>query len=224
MSPQAGELLVNEVSPRIRSSLAGVRSIGSEDPAELEQDAIATAAQLLQSVEARGKQVTPGNICYYVVKQIRQGRRSTGFFKTDALHPAAQVSGRSRVVSLEEPVKSEEGSEEPIVLGEVLASEAEDPSATGARNIDWQAFVATLDKLTRAILQYLAEGRPLRELAQAVGMSRSGIQLHKERLGAAVQAFMGTEVLCELQRPPQWRIDIKAVREKMACRYERLSA
>ncbi len=95
MSPQTGELLVNEVAPRIRSSLVGITSIGSEDREELEQDAVAMAAGLLESIEARGKQVTPGNVAYYAVKQIRQGRRSTGFFKSDAHHPAAQVSGRS---------------------------------------------------------------------------------------------------------------------------------
>ena len=80
MSPQTGELLVNEVAPRIRSSLVGVNGIGSEDPAELQQDAVAMAAGLLESTETRGKQVTPGNVAYYAVKHIRQGRRSTGFF------------------------------------------------------------------------------------------------------------------------------------------------
>jgi len=224
MSPQTGELLVNEVAPRIRSSLVGVTSIGSEDREELEQDAVAMAAGLLESVETRGKQVTPGNVAYYAVKQIRQGRRSTGFFTSDAHHPAAQVSGRSRVVSLDEPVKCEEGSEEPLVLGEVLACEAEDPSATGARNLDWQAFVATLDELARAILQCLADERPLLEVANAVGMSRSTIQGHKNRLSDAVLAFMGPGLLRELQRSAQWRINIQAVRERLACRFERHAA
>ena len=134
MSPQTGELLLEEVAPRIRSLMPRLIPIGSEDIEELAQDTLAIAASLLESVEARGKKVSAGNIAYYAVKICGQGRRSTGFVKTDALHPAAKVSGRSRVVSLEEPVKCEEGSEEPLVLGEVLASEAEDPSATGARN------------------------------------------------------------------------------------------
>src|SRR6266568_6785322 len=82
MSPQTGKLLVNEVAPRIRSSLVGVNCIGSDDREELEQDAVAIAAGLLESLEARGKRVTPGNVSYYALKQIRQGRRSTGFFRT----------------------------------------------------------------------------------------------------------------------------------------------
>ncbi len=74
MSPQTGELLINEVAPRIRSSLVGVTGIGSEDREELEQDAVAMAAGLLESIETRGKQVAPGNVAYYAVKQIWQGR------------------------------------------------------------------------------------------------------------------------------------------------------
>ena len=216
--------MVNEVAPRIRSSLLGVHGIGSEDPAELKQDAVAMAAGLLESIEARGKKVTPGNVAYFAVKQIRQGRRSTGFFRSDAYHPAAQVSGRSRVISLEEPVRCEEGSEEPMVLGDVLASDAEDRAATSARNLDWQAFIATLDELARAILQSLADERPLLEVANAVGMSRSTIQGHKHRLSAAVEAFMGPDLLQNLRRAPQWRINIRAVREKLACRFERQAA
>jgi len=224
MSPQAGELLVEEVAPRIRSGKSSFKPIGCEDAEEQAQDAIATAAQLLHSLEARDKKVTPSNIAYYVILLIRQGRRSTGLSKTDPMHPATQMAGRSRMHSLQEIVRYDEVSGEPLILGEVLASEAEDPSATGARNLDWQAFVKTLDELARGILEYLAEGRPLRELADAVGMSRSGIQLHKERLSAAVQAFMGAELMQQVQHRPQWRIDVTAVRETIACRFERLSA
>jgi hypothetical protein len=195
--------------------------IGSDDQEEQCQDAVATAAQLLHSVEARAKAgVSAGNVAYFAVKLVKQGRRSYGS-KPDPLHPVAILSDRSRVVSMQEAVRYEEGSDEPLVLGEVLACEAEDPSATGARTLDWQAFVATLDELAQAILECLAEGRPLRELAQAVGMSRSGIQTHKNRLTAAVQAFMGPDLMQELQRPPQWRIDISALRQRLACRYER---
>jgi len=55
-------------------------------------------------------------------------------------------------------------------------------------------------------------------------MSRSTIQGHKNRLSEAVSAFMGPELLQELQRPTQWRINIRATREKMACRLERQAA
>src|SRR5258707_13553601 len=93
MSPQTGELLVNEIAPRIRSSMTGANCIGSEDPDELQQDAVAIAAGLLESIEVRGKQGTPGNVAVFAGKQIRQGWGSPGVFKKDRLHPAAPGSG-----------------------------------------------------------------------------------------------------------------------------------
>jgi DNA-directed RNA polymerase specialized sigma24 family protein len=222
MTPENEQLLVQEIAPRLRSAVShSVPQVGADDVGELVQDGLALAATLLASAEARGKQVSAGNVSYYAAKLVRQGRRSTGQSTTDVLSPRTQITGRSRVVSLEEPVKYEEGSEEPLVLGEVLASEAEDPSATGARNLDWQAFTATLDELARTILQCLADERPLLEVAHAAGVSRSTIQTHKNRLTDAVRAFMGPELMQELQRPPQWRINIRATRERLACRYER---
>jgi len=63
MSPQAGQLLIQEIAPRIRSSLSHcVSPVGPDDLGELVQDTIAIAAQLLHSVETRGKKVTAGNI------------------------------------------------------------------------------------------------------------------------------------------------------------------
>jgi hypothetical protein len=125
MSPQASEMLMREVEPRIRSSAHSFVPIGSDDREEQCQDAVVTAAQLLHSVEARVKQgVSAGNVAYFAVKLVKQGRRSTGS-KPDPLHPVAILSGRSQVVSLQEAVHYEEGNDEPLVLGEVLACEGE---------------------------------------------------------------------------------------------------
>src|SRR5437667_11883548 len=81
MSPQTGELLVNEVAPRIRSSLVGVNKIGSEDPEELEQDAVAMAAGLLESIEAGGSRSRPGMVRYSGINKIGQGRATQGSLK-----------------------------------------------------------------------------------------------------------------------------------------------
>lgn len=94
MSPQAGELLVHEIAPRLRSTIPySVPCVGAEDAEELLQDALATAASLLASAEARGKTVTAGNVAYYALKHAQSGRRSTGFSKTDVLHPGTQLGG-----------------------------------------------------------------------------------------------------------------------------------
>src|SRR5260370_41254934 len=96
MRPQAGELLVQEIAPRIRSSLSHcVSLVGPDDISELVQDTIATAAQLLHSVETRGKKVTAGNIRYYAGRLTREGRRRTRVKKTDPRHPAPPQAGPS---------------------------------------------------------------------------------------------------------------------------------
>src|SRR5258708_20510494 len=105
MSPSAGKLLVEEIVPRIRSSvLAGLIVVGADDHEELIQDATATAVTLLMSTEARGKKVTPGNIAYYAVGLVRQGRRSTGLSTTDAMHPATQINGPGRTETFDQPL------------------------------------------------------------------------------------------------------------------------
>lgn len=63
MSPQAGEMLIQEIAPRVRNSLASsVAQVGADDRDELCQDGIAIAASLLASAEARGKQVSGSNV------------------------------------------------------------------------------------------------------------------------------------------------------------------
>src|SRR5258708_31478645 len=102
MSPQTGELLVQEIAPRIHSLAPSITPIGCEDQSELVHDAISIAAKLLLSTEARGKKVTPGNIAYYAVGLVRQGRRSTGLSTTDVMHPGTRIKGRASMVSLDE--------------------------------------------------------------------------------------------------------------------------
>src|SRR5258707_8163930 len=84
MSPTTEELLIQEVAPRIRNSVANsVLQVGTDDIGELVQDGIAIAAALLSSADARGKQISAGNVSYFAVKLVRQGRRSTGQSRTD---------------------------------------------------------------------------------------------------------------------------------------------
>lgn len=225
MSPQAGELLVHEIAPRLRSTIPySVPRIGAEDAEELLQDALATAASLLASAEARGKAVSAGNVAYYAVKLTKSGRRSTGYSRTDAMHPGTQVNGRSRVVSLEEPVAYDEEAQEPVVLGEVLVSEAPDPALAGARNLDWRALLSTLDAKSRAILHGLAQETPLQEVATACRVSRTSVQTQKERLARAVRLFLGEDLLAQAQAAPRWRDNLTAARERVACRLERQAA
>ena len=222
MSPQAGELLVQEIAPRIRSSLRhSVSPVGPDDLGELVQDTIATAAQLLHSVETRGKKVTAGNICYYAVRLTRQGRRSTGFKKTDPLHPAAQIAGRSRVVSLEEPLGAEIEDQETLCLHDVLATRDEDPSMAATRRLDWTALVESLDSATQEILGCLIEGADLGKLLSKLKRSRRAWPQDKQRLAASIRERLGQDILNEVQALPRWRNNLSAKQEKFVCRYER---
>ena len=222
MSPQAGWLLVNEIVPRLKSSIStSVRPVGCEDLEELVQDGTAIAATMLHSAETQGKKVSPGNIAYYAVQHLKSGRRSTGCHKADPLHAAAQLSGRSRMHSLDEPAAGEEGSEEALTLGDMLAGRADDPAVEASRRLDWEALVAKLDRLTCAILQAFVEGRELTLLVPVLGRSRSTLQTHKQRLARLMRECLGEDILRQVQELPGWHDGVHAGRERAACRWER---
>ena len=113
----------------------------SIDLGGLLQDGVAMAAQLLHAVEARGKEVTPGNIAYYVALHLKSGRRSQSTNRSDALSPATMLDGKSSALSLEEPVGFCPETGESVALGDLLAGSHEDPSVAAGRNLDWTAFL-----------------------------------------------------------------------------------
>jgi hypothetical protein len=53
-------------------------------------------------------------------------------------------------------------------------------------------------------------------------MSDSGIQLEKKKLALALQAFMGANILAEVNRQPMWRNNVVVGRERRAVRAARL--
>ena len=221
MSPKAGELLVQEIAPRIRGSLASsVPKVGADDIGELVQDGIATAAALLDSAEARGKKVSAGNVSYYATKLVRQGRRSTGQSKTDVMSPGTQIAGRCRLESLDQPIAGESEGDE-MCLHDVLAGHSADPSQEAAKRLDWTVLVASLDARTREVLVCLAHGGELTTLVPKLKRSRSALQTDKEKLALLAIEHLGADILTEVQRLPQWRDNLVASREKMACRYAR---
>ncbi len=192
-----------------------------EDLAELVRDGTAIAAKMFHSAEAQGKQVSAGNIAYYAVQHLKSGRRSTGYHKSDPLHAASQLSGRSRMHSLDEAVAGEEGSEEAITLGDILAGRADDPAVDAGRRLDWAQVVAKLDRVTRAILHALADGQELTLLVPGLGRSRSSLQTHKQQLARLILECLGADILRQVQELPGYRNAVNASREKQACRWER---
>jgi hypothetical protein len=223
MPPALAHTLVHDIVPRLRSALThSVRRVGAEDAEELLQDATLLAARLLLRCAERGQSVTPGNIAYYTLLHLRAGRRSHYSGRSDVLGSRTQLSGYSRVHPLDEPLATEsEVPGKPLTLAEVLAGDAEDPAATAARNLDWQAFLATLDDRARAVLRCLAGELRWQAVAHRYGVGRSTVQAWRKCLTELLRTFMGAEVLAELQRGPGWQAQLRALREQLACRLER---
>ena len=227
MTHQAGELLVNEIAPRLRITSRCLPQVGADDADELYQDGLAIAAGMLESAERNGKQagrdVTAGNIAWYAGKHLATGRRSTFGGRTDVLCPAAQLDGRSRLTSLEqEAVRNADSGEgvESAPLSDLLADEAEDPAQAAARNLDWEQFLSGLDDLSRRMVLTFARGETMRDLKDEAGLSDSGMSSRKRRLIAEMKEVLGPDCLADASREPAWRSDVAAQREKDACRHQ----
>jgi hypothetical protein len=198
--------------------------VGCEDTEELIQDATAIAAKILDSVEARQRAATPGNIAYYATKLTRQGRRSTGQRQNDPLDPLTQLSGRCRLVSLDAPLTSETDGEEIMCLHDSLAAKTEGPAMTAARRLDWDTLLSFLNARAREVLRCLTQGKDLTSLVPKLKRRRSSLQTDKMRLARLVREHLGEDVLARVQEQPRWRDSLEASRARVACRYERRPA
>ena len=163
MSPRAGDMLLRQVRPIIRAALAkgAVRTVGSEDLQELEADAVAQAANMLDSAELAGKEVRPNSVAYYVLQALRSGRRSGYAGRADALSPAAALDGRVTVLSMDEPFGyADDDENEELNLHACLAATGEDPAAQGSRELDWDSALAGLGQEDADIVLATAAGTP----------------------------------------------------------------
>ena len=198
--------------------------VGADDVEELVQDGTVLALRLILSAERSGRKVTGGNLAFYTLKMLRAGRRSTGEHRNDPLNPKSQLIGNCRVQSLDEPVGAEEGSEEPLTLGETLAAKVEDPAMAATRRLDWAALLDALDKTAAEVLCCLVIGADLTTQVPKLKRSRSAIQNDKDRLAQLVRQHLGEDILARVQESPRWMDNLAASREKLGCRYERLTA
>jgi DNA-directed RNA polymerase specialized sigma24 family protein len=218
--------LQEQVVPRLRAVIPyAVHCVGCEDAEELIQDATAMAAGIFHNAEAAGKKVAASSVAYYSIQHSKSGRRSVGNSCADVHGTATQLHGRSRLHSLDEVVASdEETGGEIFTFNDVLSNEQEDPSTRAARKLDWESFCAGLPERERVAVVLVAEGKTLREAARYLGVSESTMQTSKRRLGVKILEFMGTDIMIEVRRRPQWRNSLEATRERQACRVQRQAA
>ena len=223
MSPRAGWLLVNEIVPRLRSTVPLVaHCVGAEDPEELIGDATLHAARILHSAEQRGKTVSASSVAFYAIEHTRSGRRSCGNSASDVHGAATQLKGRSRLESMEQVVASnEECGGEIWELHDVLSRDEEDPGTKAARKMDWSEFASALTERERAVINCIVEGRSLRDAAKSFRVCDSTMQGDKRNLAVKIQTFFGSDILIEVRRPPRWKDDLMTSREKLNCRRER---
>jgi len=221
MTPSTEDLLLNEVQPRLRNAIPHkVPVVGSEDHEELLQDGLVIALRLLIGARRSRKNVTGASAAYYTVKSLRSGRRSMSYRKTDPVHPAAQLNGRCRVHSLEEPIVVDESGDEPMTLGEMLPARDDDPATQACRRLDWDHLIQHLDAVTKAILEALIVGHELTSLIKRFRRSRYTLQNHKDRLGRFIKECLGEDILVQVQEHPGWHNDLHVNRERLACRWE----
>jgi hypothetical protein len=101
MSPEMGNLLIDEVVPRLRAALPSVPFVGHEDREEVLADMTANAAKMMDSAEKAGKKFSAGNVAYFASRAARSGRRSTWSGRTDVMSAAASLDRSVRFEHLD---------------------------------------------------------------------------------------------------------------------------
>ena len=222
MSPQSGQVLLQEIAPRLRSAIPQcVNKVGAEDDEELFQDGICLAAKLLDGLERRGKQVTPGNVAYYTILHLKSGRRSYSTGGSDVMGSVTQMRLNSTMLSFEEEVGWNDELGEPIRLEEMLADVHDDPSTEAARNMDWDEFLSSHDVRYACIVFDLGSGRSMLDTAKACGMTYNCVRELREELVEDLLEFFGEDAVADCLKAPVWHGNVVVDREKTACRADR---
>lgn len=223
MTIQAGELLLRQVRPIIRASLAKgvVKTVGCETLEDLEADGVAMAANMIEAAETAGKELLPNSVAYYTLQALRSGRRFGCASRTDAMSPATQLDGHVALVSMDEPVyiADTDSDDDEVDLHACLASSGENPAAQAARELDWGLAFTSLGDSERQILFATATGTPGIELGVTYGVTPARICQRKREIGVKVRESLGDAVLVDCVRETVWEKGVRAYKEKRTCRY-----
>jgi len=219
MSPMMGEMLVNEVVPRLRNAARSIPKIGCEDDEEVVQDATLTAARMMDSAEKAGKKFTAGNVAYYAARAARGGRRSYYTGRCDVMSPGCQIDGRARHESLDNEIEFEAG--EYGTLHDVITpfgrdDRESDPAEEAARNLDWETFLASHPPRHRTAILVLVQGGTMREAGRRCGIGDSAALKLKRRIANDLTEFFGLDVIRRLLDGlrPGWESDLRQTRER----------
>jgi len=222
MSPMLEEMLVHEVVPRLKKSVHTVPKVGHEDDEEIVQDATLMAARMMDSAEKAGKTITGGNVSYYAARAARSGRRSYYTGRSDVMSPGCRIDGKARHDRLDNEIEFEAG--ETATLHDVIApygynGKESDPAEEAARNLDWDAFLASHPPRHRIAILVLVDGGTMREAGKRCGLKDSAALSLKRRIAADLIEFFGEDVIRRLLdgKRPGWESDLRSARERHAC-------
>ena len=212
MSPAAELILEMQIYPIIRNTIPRkAKPMGSEDYQELVQDTTATAAAMIDAMEKSGKKPIPSSIAYYSIQRTKSGRRSYGDNRTDVMNPGYLMDNESSVCSMQAPVG---GEDEDFTVGDMIASKSEDISARVLRQIDWAAFVKTLDARKRKIVEKLMLGFTTSDIARLLKVTSARIVQLKREIAQDIRKFMGDSILNDIGSESVWQRDIRCLRER----------
>ena len=225
MSPMLDEMLVQEVMPRLRSSVRSIPKIGCEDDEEILQDATLMAARMMDSAEKAGKAFTAGTMAYYATRAARSGRRSYYAGSSDVMSPGCLIAGHVRHEFLDDEVEIEGGDSGPLhesVSPFGVNAHEVDPAEEAARNLDWEAFLASHPERHRIAIGVLVDGGTMRQAGKLCGLKDSAAALLKNRIAADLIAFFGEDVIGRLMHgiQPGWESDLRTSRERHLGRVE----
>jgi len=223
MSPRAGQMLLERVKPIIHAVIGKgmVKTFGSETAEELEADAVAQAASMIESAEREGKEVSPNSVAYYALRNLQSGRRF-GCSAGDVMSPALRLSGKVQALeSLDAPIGNGDDDEgdEPTLL-DFLNTTGEDPGMASARELDWEVATRTLENRELAILGATAAGFLGTQIAARFNVCTPRITQIKHTIGQKLRYSLGEDALATCVCETAWQGGLRAYRAKKACRYE----
>ena len=168
------------------------------------------AAQTIEMLEKRGKDLMPRSVAYYTIQRLKSGRRSQYAGRMDVMSAAAMLDEMVELADMDAISHVETGEE--LTLGEMLASDDEDAATLAARDIDWSLIEPMLTDRELKVLQALVEGRGTGEIAITTGVSALAITQAKRRIGQKISAIWGDRAIREVGRVPTWRAGLRAAR------------
>ncbi len=217
MSPAAAMMLEKEIYPIIRNTVPRtVRPQGSEDSEELVQDATASAAEMLESMEKAGKKPLPNSIAYYSIQRTKSGHRSYGDHRTDVMFPGFQQDHEGAVCSMQEPVSN---GEDDLTIGDSIASKSEDMATKVLRSLDWEELLGRLDARKRRIVEEMMMGFGTGDIARMFSVSSARIVQLKREIAQDIKEFMGDDILHEAGEETVWERDIRCLHEQRESRH-----